>query len=157
MIPGGPVERSQRADGRVPILPDPMTDAPDPMRMLVVDDEPTITFAIRRYFGGRGMRVDAAADADSALALLARDAYQVAIVDLRLSGQGDTQGFEVLEQARRSHPETKLVLLTAYGSPSLEREARRRGADAVLRKPIPLSELAEHVARLVGPASSGSF
>jgi CheY-like chemotaxis protein len=47
------------------------------------------------------------------------------------------------------------VLLTAYGSPEIEAEARRLGVDSFLHKPKPLTEVAEVVAGLLGRAASG--
>jgi ActR/RegA family two-component response regulator len=118
-------------------------------RILVVDDEPTIVFAITRYFRSRGFEVEGAADKGTALGLLDRGCPDLAIVDLRLDGHGDTQGLEVIDYARSRCPEAKTVLLTAYGSSQIEAEASRRGVDLVLRKPTPLPEIAKAVEELI--------
>ena len=117
--------------------------------LLVVDDEPTIVFAMTRFFGARGFSVESAADMNAAVDHLDRCCPEVAIVDLRLGGLGDTKGLEVLEQLRARCPNTAALLLTAYGSRTIEAEARRRGADLVLQKPTPLPSLANDVARLL--------
>jgi CheY-like chemotaxis protein len=117
--------------------------------LLVVDDEPTIVFAITRFFKARGFTVDGVTDKASAVDRLGRACPDVAIIDLRLGGQGDTQGFEVLDLTRARCPKTRAVLLTAYGSKQLDAEASRRGFDLVVPKPTPLAGLAEAVEGLL--------
>ncbi len=127
-----------------------MPETPQPPRsLLIVDDEATILFAIRRFFRARGFSIESAADLAGAISPLERACPDVAIVDLRLGGLGDTQGLEVLEQVRARCPHTRTLLLTAYGTRQIEIEARRRGADLVLHKPTPLAELAKAVERLL--------
>jgi CheY-like chemotaxis protein len=53
------------------------------------------------------------------------------------------------------NPDTRIVVLTSYGSPEAEAEARNAGADAFLRKPKPLSQVAQVVQGLIeSPRSS---
>ncbi len=119
-----------------------MSDGRKPAhRILVVDDEATIVFVICRYFRARGFEVDGASDLESALRLLSQFSYGLAIVDLRLGELGNTDGLEIVDFARASCPATKVILLTAFGSPRLEEHARSRGVDTLVRKPVPLPEL----------------
>lgn len=124
-------------------------------RLLVVDDEESITFAMERYFRARGFEVDSARELEAAQALLAENRYAVVIADLRLSGVHGAEGLEVVSTIRERWPQTRTILLTAHGNAELEAEARERGADVVLRKPKPLPELTQIVMGLVasdGPA-----
>jgi two-component system response regulator RegA len=114
-------------------------------RILLVDDETSILFAVSDYMNARGFTVDCARDLDEAIALLGRCAYAVVIADLRLGATGDEGGLEFIDQVRHRCPSARTVLLTAYGSPAIELEARRRRVDAVLLKPQPLSEIARIV------------
>ena len=50
---------------------------------------------------------------------------------------------------RDHNPQTRIIVLTAYGSTEMEDEARRCGADAFLRKPKPLSQVAQVVQGLL--------
>ncbi len=59
------------------------------------------------------------------------------------------EGLEVLDLVQRRSPAPRTVIVTAYGSPQVEREARRRGADAFLHKPVRLADLARVVAFLI--------
>jgi CheY-like chemotaxis protein len=118
-------------------------------RILVVDDEEPILFALREYFTALGYEVDGVREPDEAEALLASIRYDLVIADLRLTGTRGAEGLEILARARERTPRTRTILLTAYGSPEVEREAHRRGIDAFLHKPKPLPEVAQIVGRLL--------
>ena len=110
--------------------------------MLVVDDRPTISFALSDYFETRGWDVVCAANAAEAEVLLAGRSFTVLIADLSLSEPGSIDGLELTRRVRQDWPNTRTIILTAYGTPEIERLARRIGVDAFLHKPAPLIELA---------------
>lgn len=118
-------------------------------RLLIVDDEESIRFAVKRYFTRIGFEVDCARELEEAEALAAHTQYGVVIADLSLSDSGSTEGLEIIRYVRRSCPTARVILLTAHGSPSVEKEAYRRGADAFLHKPKRLPELALIVDQLM--------
>jgi DNA-binding response OmpR family regulator len=121
-------------------------------RILVIDDEQPILFALREYFSLRGYEVDCARETLDAEELLASRRYAVAIVDLRLSGADGTEGLHLIRYARQRCPDMHIFLLTAYGSPCTEREALRCGADQILHKPMPLAAIASAVAGVLEPS-----
>ena len=108
-----------------------------------MDDEEPILFAMREYFTTKGYAVDCARETSEVEALIADNDYSLAILDLRLSGTHGNEGLDIIELVRAQSPQTRIILLTAYGSREIEAEARRRGADAFLHKPKPLSEVAK--------------
>jgi DNA-binding response OmpR family regulator len=118
-----------------------------------VDDEAPIRFALTEYFRDSGWTVDAAAEKEEAEALLACTVYSVVIADLRLTGISGVEGLDIVQSSRHLRPETRVVLLTGNATPELEAEARRRGADAFLQKPLPLFQLEAIVSSLMGAAS----
>ena len=120
-----------------------------PERILVVDDEESILFALMEYFTKCGYEVDCAKEVEEAQALLTKARYAVALVDLRLTGIDGVEGLEFIEYLRKQSPETRTILLTAYGSAEIEQEARKRGVDMLLHKPSPLQEMARVVADLL--------
>jgi DNA-binding response OmpR family regulator len=129
---------------------------PADRRLLLVDDEEPILFAMDDYFSARGWVVDCARARDEAEALLAGRRYAAVIADLRLATSSDVDGLEMLSAVRRLCPATRTILLTAYGSPATERQARASGIDAVLQKPQPLAEVAGVLERLLASAPPGS-
>lgn len=127
-----------------------------PHRILLVDDQPSILFAMSEYLAARDYVVDCARDRVEAVALLERHAYGVVIADLRLTPARDDDGLDVLSAVHETSPATRTILLTAYGSPALERDARRRGADVVLQKPQPLGDIVRLVEQLLAAPPRGS-
>ena len=65
-----------------------------PRSILVVDDEPAVSAALADYFRSQGHEVDAAAELEEAGALLAFRRYDAAILDLRLTTLGGSEGLE---------------------------------------------------------------
>jgi DNA-binding NtrC family response regulator len=115
--------------------------------ILVVDDEPTIRFAMQEYFTAREFEVALADDAATAVTLLGRRSFAVLIADLRLGITDD--GLHVVAHARRVAPATRIIVLTAYGNAELQRRATALGVSAFLHKPTPLAELAQVVLALL--------
>jgi len=118
-------------------------------RLLVVDDEESICFSMSEYFSLQGYKVDTASELEEAEKLLGATNYKVVIQDLRLTMTSNHDGLEMIRLIRKQNPQARIVILTAYGSPEIEEEARRCGADAFLRKPKPLSQVAQIVQGLL--------
>ena len=118
-------------------------------RLLLIDDEETILFALERYFRRIGYQVDCARELEEAEALATHTEYTLVIADLSLSDSG-TEGLEIIRYLRSTSPKANVLLLTANGSPAVEREAYRRGVTAMLHKPQPLAELARLASQLQG-------
>lgn len=122
------------------------------MRLLLVEDDEEILSAMGRFFRTRGFEVDRATEREEAEALLANVRYELVIADLRLSGFGGTEGLEIVGAVKKTCPSTRIILLSAYGSPEVEAEARRRGVDAFLHKPKALGEIARTAFAVLGEA-----
>jgi DNA-binding response OmpR family regulator len=123
-------------------------------RILVVDDEESICLAMKDYLEHRGYVVDLASRLPEAEALLAPGRYAVVIAELRHSASEPAGGLRLLRRVRESSPDTRTVLLTAYGSPEAEAEARRMGVDALLAKAEGLREVASVVRGLLAHAQA---
>ena len=121
----------------------PITRQPDaPERILIVDDEDLIVLAMRRYFEGLGYSVDSAYELEEAQALLSAYRYDLVIADLRLTGIGGVEGLQIVTDVHRHCADTRVILLSAFGTPEIERESYNRGADAFLHKPKAMMEIA---------------
>ena len=101
------------------------------------------------YFSQHGFTVDTARELEEAEKLIASTNYEVVIQDLRLSFTRHNHGLEIIKLLHRRNPDTRIVVLTSYGSTEIEAEARRSGADAFLHKPKPLSQVAQVVQGLI--------
>jgi DNA-binding NtrC family response regulator len=124
--------------------------------LLVVDDEESICFSMREYFSQHGFTVDTAREMEEAEGLIKETEYKVIIQDLRLGQARRPDGIEIIKLVHKRNPETRIVVLTSYGSPEAEAEARTAGADAFLRKPKPLSQVAQVVQGLIESPRTGA-
>lgn len=132
------VGRDQRPEGEVQML-----------RLLVVDGEESICFSMKEYFTLQGYEVDTARELEEAEKLVEVTDYEVVIQDLRLGPAQKPDGLEMIRFIRGQNPHTRIIVLTAYGSAEMEKEALGCGADAFLRKPKPLSHVAQVVQGLI--------
>ena len=121
--------------------------------MLLVEDEPAVLAALKKYFTAEGFAVDCAQTLVQAMQLIGTTDYAIVIADLRLSWSDSAEGLDVLRLVREHAPETPVIILTAYAAPEIEHNARALGAQAFLQKPVPLPAIAEEVRRLIGVAS----
>jgi DNA-binding response OmpR family regulator len=121
--------------------------------ILIVDDEDTLRYFLRRTLQDEGYRVSEAADGQIALDLLENETFDLALVDLRMAG---VDGLEVMRQFRQRSPETQIIIVTAYASVPSAVEALRHGAHDYLTKPVSTEELlvsvADGLARRGAPA-----
>jgi DNA-binding response OmpR family regulator len=117
-------------------------------RILIVDDEPAILFAVNSYLGSRDYVVDVAEDLQTAKELLARIDFDVVVTDLRLTAEGKTEGLDILRFIRDRRLGARTILLTAYGSSAVEAQATALSVDRYLEKPIELAELSEIISTL---------
>lgn len=109
------------------------------MRVLVIDDEPTLLAATRRVLGS-AHDVTTSGDGATALDLLARQDFDVVLCDLMLS---DTEGVEVYERAVRARPEIEPRFLFMTGGSLTPRSDAFRTAlgGRCLSKPFDASTL----------------
>ncbi len=103
------------------------------MRVLVVEDEPSVRHVIDRLLTPRGHHVLTAPNAGEAAALLIDYGWtiDVALVDVVLPG---TSGLVYAEELRRRYPRANVVLMTGWLEPDKLNAARQRGP--VLLKPF---------------------
>ena len=106
--------------------------------MLLVDDEEVFRKRLALALSRRGFSVHEAGDVDEALALLATVAPDMALIDLRMPGRS---GLELVAEAKRLHPQIRIVVLTGYGSIATASQAIKLGALNYLPKPADVDEI----------------
>jgi len=117
-----------------------------PARVIVVDDDRLIREMVRDAIGTRA-RVECCDSSEGALAALRREAADLIVSDLTMPG---LSGIELLEEVRRTHPDTDFMLLTGNATVESAVGALRMGAADYLTKPINSDELALVVERILG-------
>ncbi len=106
-------------------------------RVLIADDQPAVIEALRLLLKGEGFETRAIASPADAAEALARQSFDVALIDLNYtrdttSGQ---EGLDLLARLRELDPTLPVVVMTAWGSVELAVEAMRRGARDFVQKP----------------------
>jgi DNA-binding NtrC family response regulator len=111
-------------------------------RILIVDDDPMVLEVLSAVLSREGFQVTPASSGAEGLAALAEQPHSLALCDIRMPGM---DGFELLAEIRRRHPELDVVLTTGYASVEGALDALALGAVDYLTKPLKPKEI---VARL---------
>ena len=121
-----PVTRSTDAD-HVP-----------PLRVLVVDDDSPVRNACSEIATSLGFAAQSADSVSTARLALAHSSIDILLLDLKLPGGG---GLSLLEDIRAHHPQTIVIVMTAFATVNSAVESMRTGAGDYLTKPFTLEEL----------------
>ena len=108
-------------------------------RILVVDDERSIRYAIKVLLDKCGYPCDTAENGTEAKKLIEKNTYNLIISDIFMEKKD--MGFEVMKLARQRQPGCPVILITAYGSVANAVRAMKDGAYDFIEKPFELSEL----------------
>ena len=114
-------------------------------RILIVDDEKTIRTVLSEALLAHGYEVTEAANSQEALSMLARETFDLALLDLKLPGSMDGMG--LLQHIQSHTPYTVVIMLTAYATLDSAVAALRQGASDYLTKPASISQIIESVER----------
>ncbi len=106
--------------------------------ILVVDDEKTLRFALKEGLSEEGYRVETAGDVASAMAILNREEFQLALLDQKLP---DGNGLDLLREIRSRYPEMQVVMMTAFGKFENAVEATKAGCFDYIGKPFELDHM----------------
>lgn len=118
-------------------------------RILVVDDEDAIVFALTEFLTSMGYDVVSASRLEDGLELLRGASWDLLITDLKLTRMGGLEGLELVKAARSAEPRIAAIVLSAFTSQLDTERARLLGASAILTKPFDLSLLADEIGLLV--------
>ncbi|BCL63132.1 hypothetical protein DGMP_38250 [Desulfomarina profundi] len=109
-------------------------------RVLVVDDEEDMLWMLQRNLSKSMEHVEilAAKSGEEALALLSDNPTDLVLTDINMPGMS---GLELLIEINNRHPETGVIIMTAYPSNSYENEAMMSGSLRFIEKPFDIKEL----------------
>ena len=112
--------------------------------ILIVDDERSMREFLAIFLRRAGHRVEAAAGGAEGLTALRGREWDVVITDLRMPEVG---GLEILAEAKKLHPETQVVVVTAFATTETAIAAMKAGAYDYLTKPFKVDEVGMVVER----------
>jgi two-component system, NtrC family, response regulator len=112
------------------------------LRVLIVEDETLIRWAVAETLTEAGHTVMQATDGATALQAVAQtsDPFDVVLLDFRLP---DSDGLSLLEQIRKRAPLCAVVMMTAFGTPEMMAQAERLGVYEVVAKPFDVATIAD--------------
>ena len=122
------------------------------MRILVIDDDPSVAEMIAEAIRSVGHESVVALDGTEGLRLLESNAVQGVFLDLVMPGLG---GLAVLTRIRGRFPHVPVVILSAHAGDEETREAMALGASEVIMKPAGLAQFTDVLSRLTRSSSSG--
>ena len=106
----------------------------EPARIVAIDDEVEFTKTIHQFFSARGYEVHVALTGTSGLEQVELHDPHVVLVDLKLPGM---DGDEILQRIKHSHPNTRVIVITAYNDGGKTRDRLLSlGAFAHFDKPL---------------------
>ena len=107
-------------------------------KILIVDDEEEIRFLVRDFFESERYEVIEAADADALRELFKGSPPDVVLLDLKLP---DANGLTLLPEVKKTWPDSRIIILTGYGTPEAAKTAFKLDDLFLQNKPFDLGML----------------
>jgi DNA-binding NtrC family response regulator len=129
------------------------------IRILVVDDEPMMSYSLKQNLVEEGYTVDTAASGGEAIDMFDGGAHHLVICDVQLP---DMDGLTLLRHMKDAKPNTEVIVVTGYGSVQTAVEAIKAGAFYFVEKPLisksslPLAEKARTPELMAEPRTCGA-
>jgi DNA-binding NtrC family response regulator len=118
-----------------------------PMNVLVIDDDPWMRWALAETLRERGWQVSEGGDARETEAAIrkTRAPFDVVLLDYRLP---DSDDLSLLASVRTLSPNSKVIMMTAFETPDMVRDALGLGACSVLAKPFDMETVPASLTRV---------
>ena len=123
------------------------------MKIVVVDDEPTIVLMCRRVLESQGHSVHGFSNVHAALHQLELEAADLLVVDYKMP---ELNGLEFIQRAWALRPGLRVVMITAHGTREVMGRATESGVQSIVLKPFTPTELARGVAAAVEKMDEGT-
>jgi YesN/AraC family two-component response regulator len=118
-------------------------------KVLIVDDEETLTWSMAKSLSKDKDKYEViiANNGREALNYLEKNRIDLVITDIRMP---DINGLDLLVKVRKEYPQTKVIIMTAYGSSDVQKEANQRGSLYYVEKPFEISDIRKIIIDLIG-------
>ena len=134
------------AGGHLPSLETPVPALEQPLRILMVDDQPVICELLARLLSTDGHVVDAVGGGGAALAQCRAHHYDVVITDQAMPGMSGEQLADVIKQLM---PDMPVILLTGFDDLPEGSVHNFAGVDLMLNKPVTLTDLRRGILKVM--------
>lgn len=119
-------------------------------KILLVDDEETLRWALHEALTEEGYAVDNTSDGVQALEFIRKANYDLVISDLRMPTIG---GLQLISEIKKIRPDVKSIIITAYGSIETVIEAMHIGVSDFLTKPFKIEHIKSVIRRVLNDSS----
>jgi DNA-binding NtrC family response regulator len=116
-----------------------------PKRILIADDDPSTCELFVEILDDVGCAIDTRQDPRAAMDLATRERFDVVVSDVNF--ETDVSGIDVLKRVKKVHPDTEVVLISAFGTLDTAIEAVRLGAFDFVSKPFDVEGVRETIRR----------
>ena len=116
-------------------------------RILIVDNEEKFCRVIQAALDLEDLPADYVTSGEAALEYLDAHPTDIVVSDLRMDGMN---GLALLDAVKERHPDTEMMIMTAYASQKTAVDALRKGAYDYLIKPFEMEELVHRIGRIAG-------
>ena len=124
----------------------------DPVRVLFVDDEEDLVFAVVQRLTIRGVDAFGETNGLDALQRVKKEPFDAVVLDVRMPGLG---GLQVLHTIKKSNPGLEVIVMIGHGSKETVDEAFHLGAFDYLQKPVDIDYLVKVILKAASKGSEG--
>jgi DNA-binding NtrC family response regulator len=111
-------------------------------RIMIIDDEKIVCEMSKISLEEEGYEVETFLSAAPALERLDKQQFDVVVTDLKMKG---IDGIQVLKTVKDNHPETKVIMITAFANLDVAIEAIKNDVFDFFPKPVKIKELKESI------------
>src|SRR5438309_11457791 len=129
-----------------------MSAAPEPLQVLVIDDDKRLAETIAESLERRGHACTTATTGRAGAAKVEAGGFDVVLTDLKMA---DLDGLAIVKKVRQLLPDAEVFVITGFGDVTTAVEAMKLGASHYLQKPIDLAELRVVVDQAAGRVGTG--
>ena len=126
------------------------------MRVLFVEDDSMNRRVVRDMLSVAGAEMSEAVDAESGLEMIARENYDLILMDLRMPGMDGLTAIERIRGRADEKAALPVIVVTADTGLTIREDCIARGADDVLLKPVAMDDLFETMGRLIAERASAT-
>jgi len=107
-------------------------------KILVVDDDRSLRYSLKRMFEGRGFELLEAKNGRETIEIVRKEQIDLILMDVRMSGM---TGLEALKEIKAINPKLLVIIMTAYGTTQTAIEAMKFGAFDYITKPFDIPQM----------------
>lgn len=115
-------------------------DDNQPIRILVLDDEPIVCKRLQPVLEKKGYYVETFYQSEDALQRFREAPFHIVVTDLKMKG---LDGMQFLTEVKKTSPETEVIVITGFATMETAKESFRKGVFDFLAKPFKLGEIQE--------------